>query len=249
LKSRRVELTVQLDGGIDMNGNIHEGRKTTILNGSIRERSLRDRKSIKLSTPGESDNPTDSSPSSSTRARDIGIYTSPQINREKGSSGVIYLGIDPGASGGLAVIDGKTVSLSSMPDTERDLWNWFNSNRLWAKTNYKEIFGLIEKVGGYIKGNATPGSAMFNFGVSYGRLRMCLVGNGIPFEEITPQRWQKELAIPTRSTGKNGKAEESKVEFKRRLKQKAENLYPLVSLTLATCDALLIATVAKRRGG
>lgn len=145
----------------------------------------------------------------------------------------IYLGIDPGASGGLAAIQGNQIKAVSMPATERDVWDWFLNH------NEGEVFAIIEKVGGYI-GAAHPGSAMFRFGVSYGGLRMALTAAKIPFDEITPQKWQRSLGIAPR------KKTESKAQFKRRLKQKAQQLFPGVTVTLATADALLIAEYCRR---
>ena len=150
---------------------------------------------------------------------------------------MIYLGIDPGASGGLASIVTEG-GATAMPATERDVWEWI---RLWSSVGGKgNAFAVIEKVGGYIAGAAHPGSAMFKFGQSYGGLRMALVAAGIPFDEITPQRWQKEIGIAPR------KQTESKGQFKNRLKAKAQQLFPKVKVTLATADALLIAEYARR---
>lgn len=187
----------------------------------------------------------------------------------------IYLGIDPGASGGLAVLATDTQEAVPMPETEKEVWEWFR----WYVPGMKP-FAVIEKVGGFIQGNAAPGSAMFNFGWGYGGLRMALVAAGIPFEEVTPQRWQKALGISPRRKGRTvkqvqklrskplaggccerfaeqqacecleqarkGVGDETKTAFKNRLKAKASQLYPSLKVTLATADALLIATYCQR---
>jgi hypothetical protein len=144
----------------------------------------------------------------------------------------IYLGIDPGASGGLAASNGGLWSITPMPATERDIWNWI--------VDCHALRAVIEKVGGYIAGNPSPGSAMFKFGLSYGGLRMALIAASIPFDEVTPQRWQKTLGISPR-----GKTE-SKSQFKNRLKGKAQQLFPQVNVTLATADAVLLAEYCRR---
>ena len=148
----------------------------------------------------------------------------------------VYIGIDPGASGGLASVhvDGSCAAVT-MPPTERDVWEWVTDLSSW-----RPPFAVVEKVGGFIKGNPAPGSAMFRFGVSYGGLRMALVAAAVPFEEATPQKWQKGLGITAR--GKD----ESKTAFKNRLKQRAQQLFPGVKITLATCDAILIAEYCRR---
>lgn len=151
----------------------------------------------------------------------------------------LYIGIDPGASGGLACLTPGGVYHTPMPETERDVWDWVNDTPKY-RANGSPCFAVIEKVGGYIQGNKLPGSAMFNFGRSYGGLRMALIAAGIPFEEATPQRWQKTLGIPSR------KKDESKGQFKNRLKARAQQLFPSVKVTLATADALLIAEYCRR---
>ncbi len=154
---------------------------------------------------------------------------------------MIYIGVDPGATGGIAVIDDleDSVVVSVMPSTERSIYEVFEALGETAS------FAVIEKVGGYIAGNPAPGSAMFNFGVSYGGLRMALIACNIPFEEVVPRRWQKALGITPRDKG------ESHNNFKNRLKQKAQQLYPggngvRTKITLAVADALLIATYCQR---
>jgi Holliday junction resolvasome RuvABC endonuclease subunit len=83
-------------------------------------------------------------------------------------------------------------------------------------------------------------ASSFKFGVNYGIVRMALTAAGIPFEEVTPQAWQKALGITHR------KKTETPSEWKNRLRARAQQLFPSVSLTLATADALLIAEYCRR---
>jgi hypothetical protein len=76
-------------------------------------------------------------------------------------------------------------------------------------------------------------TSAFTFGAGYGRCRMALTAAKIPFEELLPQRWQRLLG------GLSG-------GDKQLLKTRAQQLYPSVKITLATADALLLATVARR---
>ena len=147
---------------------------------------------------------------------------------------VLYLGIDPGNSGGLACIgsDGLLLEAIRIPFTERDIWNWV------SRVEY--AFAVIEKVGGYVRGNPTPGSRMFNFGHGYGGLRMALVAAEIPFEAVTSGVWQKAMGISPR------KKTEGRTQFKNRLKAKAQELFPKFKMTLAVCDAVLIAEYCRR---
>lgn len=153
----------------------------------------------------------------------------------------VYLGIDPGVSGGLALVseNGRSEAIPT-PATERDIWEWFQ----WRGPNGQTVAGadyaVIERV------HAMPGngvSGMFRFGQSYGFLRACLIAAGIPFEEVEARTWQKALGISPRKI----KAGESKTQFKNRLKNRAACLFPQITVTLATADALLIAEYCRRK--
>lgn len=92
-----------------------------------------------------------------------------------------YIGIDPGQSGGFAVLNNNgIVEVIKMPPTETDIWNWISSN--------KNCFAVIEKV------HSMPGQGVastFKFGYGFGGLNMALVAAKIPFELISPRQWQK----------------------------------------------------------
>ena len=144
-----------------------------------------------------------------------------------------YIGIDPGQHGGIAVLlaDGTVVEVSKMPSTPRDLYDFLSQYS-------EDSFCVLERVGG-MPGNG--GSAMFNFGKGYGHLQMALVALGIPTEDVTPNKWEKTYQL-----GPCGKF--TKTEWKNRLKAKAQQLFPQLGkkITLATCDALLIAEYGRR---
>jgi len=152
----------------------------------------------------------------------------------------LYLGIDPGKSGGIATVTSNGVpEAHKMPPTETDTLSLITSFQEEGGEGVK--FAVIEKVG------ARPGDgvvSMFKFGMGYGSLRMALIALGIPFEEVRPQTWQKGLDIPPRK--KSGRGAESHTQFKNRLKAKAQQLFPDVDVTLAICDALLIAEFCRR---
>ena len=159
------------------------------------------------------------------------------------------IGIDPGVSGGLAVIwPGGGVDATAMPNSERELWGWF------------EQFGgipaiaCLELVTGYVGGynrkggkeeadRTNPGAHMFAFGCNYGAVKMALTVADVSVDFVVPRTWQAALGLPTREKGIDGPA------WKRVLKQHAITLYPDLKVTLSTCDALLLATYCKRRYG
>lgn len=148
----------------------------------------------------------------------------------------VFIGIDPGASGGLAVMwtehEGAwQVEASPMLATETDIADWLRS---WETGH-----ALIEKV------SAMPGqgvTSMFKFGQSYGTLRGILTALRIPWEEVRPQKWQAEFSLVfPKSMGL------TVTEKKNRHKAKAQQLFPSVKVTHAVADALLLASFCQRK--
>lgn len=150
----------------------------------------------------------------------------------------ITLAIDPGASGGFAVRypDGK-IELMAMPEHDVDRIDFIKTLKARSLLEPSPIESVMEKVGGFVRGNPAPGSAMFNFGHGVGVLRGAILTLEIPLREVTPQNWQAGLGIGKHAT---------KPQHKRALKAKAQELYPDLNPTLKTCDALLILDWANR---
>lgn len=144
-----------------------------------------------------------------------------------------FIGIDPGQSGGLALLWGEHSNLTPIPATEADVWMWFQ-DMLWRGG----CIAVVERVHAFPKQGV---SSTFKFGVGYGGLRMALTAAGIPFEDVAPHQWQKALGIPKR------KRNETARQWKNRLKAKAQQLFPQENITLATADALLIAEYCRRK--
>lgn len=151
----------------------------------------------------------------------------------------VYIGIDPGKHGGLAWLvtneKGEDYKATGMPITEYVVFQWFKE----VSTTSFPLCAVIERVSGF-QGIEHPGSYMFEFGKSFGSLTMALTATQIPYIEVTPQRWQKELGISTRIKG------ETDIQFKGRLKKVAQSLFPKVRVTLETSDALLLCEYARR---
>jgi crossover junction endodeoxyribonuclease RuvC len=153
-----------------------------------------------------------------------------------------YLGIDPGQSGGLALVVWHTLSkgpkvrrISKMPATETDIHQLFVDWCCTVAYPFKPL-ATIEAVHAMPKQGV---SSAFTFGRGYGFLRGCLIASQVSFQEVQPRAWQKGLGItPRRKT-------ETKVQFKNRLKGFAQQRFPGVEgINLATADALLIALYA-----
>lgn len=161
-----------------------------------------------------------------------------------------WIGIDPGQAGGFAVIyESGLWATTAMPSTEREIWNWFDAcnkfdpkiSQARVKRNQVTYTAIIEKVHSMPKQGV---ASVFKFGHGYGGLRMALIAVKIPFDEVTPQAWQKGLAIPKR------KKTETKTQWKTRLLAKAQQLFPDHSegeICKKTADALLIAEFHRRK--
>ena len=147
---------------------------------------------------------------------------------------IIYIGIDPGLSGGIAILnqDGSVKEVVAMPDTPRDIYEFLLS--------YKEDSRcVLEDVGHGMPGQSSKATA--TFARHNGHLEMALLALGIPTEKVTPQKWIKVYQLKK-------KKEQDKNEWKNILKAKAQSLFPQLGkkVTLKTCDALLIAEYARR---
>lgn len=139
-----------------------------------------------------------------------------------------HIGIDPGLSGGIAVIaDGVQPWAVKMPDTLRDAWDTIRALHAWCD---KETIALIEKV------SSSPQMGVksaFTFGNGYGHLEMALTAAGIPWDYVRPQAWQKAIGCMSKGD-------------KNVTKAKAQQLFPSMKVTHAIADALLIAEYNRR---
>ena len=139
-------------------------------------------------------------------------------------------GIDPGASGGVAVAtltDGKvTIKLHKIPADPAEL----------AQLIPFGAVVFIEKVPPFV-GRLIPSSAAFKLGKSCGWLEGWAAGRQHRVILIAPQVWQGRLGI--------AKGNLTQSRWKSALKAEASRRYPgLDDLTLATADALLLLDYA-----
>lgn len=144
---------------------------------------------------------------------------------------MIYIGIDPGKSGALAVIwpDGKTIVRTFDEEEYRIILESVDSMNTKC---------CLERVG------AMPGqgvNSMFHFGENYGFIQGLLMAYSIPYELVTPSKWKKEFQV-------TGNKNSSIAVCKR--------LFPNVNLRRTDrcrkdddnmAEALLLAEFAKRR--
>jgi len=152
------------------------------------------------------------------------------------------LAIDPGLSGGLAVIQfGKTVC-HAMPETLGDVFELIASFQAASVVEGHPMVCVLEEVSGFA-GKGQPGSAMFKFGEHYGFVQGVVRSLGIRLELVRPQVWQKAFGLGTASRCA------SKSVWKNKLKAEAQRRYPQLKVTLKTADALLILDYALQRRG
>ena len=143
---------------------------------------------------------------------------------------MIYIGIDPGVSGGIAMLndDAQDYRTIKMPTTERDILDAFAP---WFTGGKPSAMAVLERV------SSSPQMGVvsaFTFGRGVGGLRMALTAARIPFDEVTPQRWQQAMGCMSRGD-------------KNITKRRAQALFPSwPSITHAIADALLIAEYCRR---
>lgn len=155
---------------------------------------------------------------------------------------MIFIGIDPGVRGGIAVISNDLVYVEPIPDTEKELWQLLSA--YGGEDIRDNVYVTIEKVQGYIgkdKGQSGLGRSMFTFGYQYGIATMAVVASGIRedhFQKIPPKKWQNPFL--------EGYSKMPYRQRKNRLKEIAASLFPTIKITLAVADALLIAEYSRR---
>jgi crossover junction endodeoxyribonuclease RuvC len=139
----------------------------------------------------------------------------------------MHIGIDPGKAGGIAVLDGTSVSVLTLKDkSEGEIAQWLTD----ITRDVSPMFAVLERV------RSSPQMGVvsaFSFGWSFGFLRGLLAGLLIPYEEVIPGRWQKELGCMSKGDKSVTKA-------------RAQQLFPEVKCTHGNSDALLIAEYARR---
>lgn len=151
----------------------------------------------------------------------------------------VFVGVDPGVSGGIAAVDetSRPLVFLKRPENVKEVLENFQHIRSLSA----DVRGVLERVnpgvfGGFGKKDKQRMGVVssFTFGVGYGELRAMLVAAEIPFEEVSPQKWQGALNCRTGGDKNVSKA-------------KAASLFPSVpKLTHAIADALLMAEYCRR---
>jgi len=114
-----------------------------------------------------------------------------------------------------------------MPATEQEIMKLL---RGWCNPT-NDIKAIIEAQHAFPGMGAKP---QWTFAQHYGFIRGVLVTLGIPFIEVSPQKWMAYFGFKRLPN-------EDKKKHKIRILQKAQNLFPNSSVTLQTADSLMIA--------
>jgi crossover junction endodeoxyribonuclease RuvC len=150
------------------------------------------------------------------------------------------IGIDPGKSGAVVImsgVEGKVFDVFEFKKfTHQDiafmLKNYAHGVSIDPMQPIEDAKAYIEKVHSMPKQGV---ASSFKFGYEYGVMIGMLRAIGIPFEEVTPQKWQKAMGCMTKGD-------------KNVTKRKAQDLFGDKNRTIthATADAHLIAEYGRR---
>lgn len=136
-----------------------------------------------------------------------------------------YLGIDPGKSGGWAMISqlGRTCqTMKSGTCNTKELHTFL--------CDWKPTFAILE----FVSSSPQQGvKSAFTFGQSYGAIEAILVCCGVPFDRVTPKKWQQAMGCLSRGD-------------KNVTKRRAQELFPDIKVTHDIADALLLAEYCRR---
>ena len=105
---------------------------------------------------------------------------------------MIYIGIDPGKKGAMAIIKPDGIEIHAH-----------------SEAVYNEALAAVVPLGDGVRCclehvGAMPGqgvTSMFSFGDNFGFIRGLLTAHGVPYELVRPQKWKKEYSI---TADKNG---------------------------------------------
>ena len=152
------------------------------------------------------------------------------------AQGKAYVGIDPGQSGGIGVI-WDDIEAFPMPGSEQDIVKLIANIRQKAP----EIVVILEKA------QAMPKQGIVSTGKymeSYGFIKGALAAMKIPFQEVRPAVWKREIL--------SGELDKRDKDTSIRI---CERIFPQVDLILPRCrkphdgmaEALLIAEYGRRK--
>ncbi len=135
--------------------------------------------------------------------------------------------VDPGVGGGFAVNTPEGIVLFKMPESLPDICALINQ----LKVANSELW--IEELPNFVS-PITKSSSMAVLHRNLGRVEAAAYAYGYALHRAAPKAWQAPLGLGGKASCKDYS------EWKRKLKTKAQELYPHLDVTLRNCDALLI---------
>jgi len=123
---------------------------------------------------------------------------------------MIVVGIDPGLSGAVAVLDlnNKRLAVHDMPTVS--IKSGKSEKRQLSEPQLAAILRQVAPDHAYLEFvSAMPGqgvSSMFNFGMGYGAIRGVLAALNIASTTVTPVKWQRDLAVAKGKDGNRARA-------------------------------------------
>ena len=164
----------------------------------------------------------------------------------------MLIAVDPGKSGGVSAFSQKSsiTYCYNMPETEGDIIDLFKCLTKELTHEAEPITLYMEKLSGFAGGPGNPGSTMFTMAKYYYSWLFLAMYAGIKVELITPQKWQKELGLGTKGTIRGISKHQAyllKRDWKNKLKERAQQLFPGIKVTLKNADSLLILEYAKKQ--
>lgn len=141
------------------------------------------------------------------------------------------IAIDPGVGGGIAYEDTDgSVHALPMPATLGDM-----KSQIAILATYGTVC-YIEELPRWA--GKMSGSSMATMFQNYGRLEGLLTSRNTKIVYLKPQAWQKAMALGEKKTYGS--------RWKAHLKERAQALFPRLTITLKTADALLILEASHR---
>lgn len=160
---------------------------------------------------------------------------------------MIFVGIDPGVSGGIAVMNitpdlkiaPGIVEMHSFRDMTMADTVYLFDRLFGSPTRDDKLHVMLERV------HAMPSkfrgcSTSWTLAESFAMVKTLLTVHEVPWEMVLPEKWQTEIGVRIKKTKK-------KVDKKKINREKAQALFPrLAGITKDTADALLLAEYCRR---
>jgi len=156
---------------------------------------------------------------------------------------MLFLGIDPGGSGGLALISetGKFVDFEAMPESRDELLVILHDYSIRGAGRAEGIRALLELVTPQPSRPGRPGWGALStasFFRNIGHIEMALTAARIQYQELRAPAWQKIVGLAYPKGEKRNK---------NRSKALVAEIFPtLTNVTHAAADALLLAEACRR---